>query len=239
LSTNGEKLPEMEDIVAEKALENEPFREIGENGGFQLEENEHFSTKKEHSKVKEASYRRVSAYTKSVVQYKRERERRRQVRVLAEKGFTQKQIADELGVSTRTVKRDWDKTRSYVKGQVNREIMQVADARRREFEQRYKGLTVNEELRLLKQDLRIAAKSVHRLLASHGRRESHPQTARQLDYILDLDNPTVDGFPSMIFPPQSRFPLAEGFEMKFYAIKNGEKRELFNIGISTKNTAPF
>jgi len=62
--------------------------------------------------------------------YTTERERRRQVRLLAEKGHTQKQIASELGVSTRTIKRDWDKIRPYVKGQTRKEIMQVVDARR-------------------------------------------------------------------------------------------------------------
>ena len=84
----------------------------------------------------------------------KERERRRQVRLLAEKGFTQKQIASELGVSTRTIKRDWDKIRPYVKGQTRKEIRAVVDERQKEFERRYEGLTVNEELKLLKQDIR-------------------------------------------------------------------------------------
>jgi DNA-binding NarL/FixJ family response regulator len=61
-------------------------------------------------------------YTNSLERWRKERERRRKVRVLANKGYTQKQIALELGVSTRTVMRDWDKVRSYVKGQRNREL---------------------------------------------------------------------------------------------------------------------
>ena len=69
--------------------------------------------------------------------YTKERERRRQVRLLAEAGHTQKQIASELGVSTRTIKRDWDKIRSYVKGQTRKEITAVVDARREELERRF------------------------------------------------------------------------------------------------------
>ena len=122
-----------------KSLENEYFPKIDEIHGLQLSENELFSEKSGCSGVKEASYRKVSAYTKSVARYKLERARRRKVRVLAEKGLTQKQIAAKLGVSTRTVKRDWDKIRPYVKGQFRREIREIVDEQQREFEQRYEG----------------------------------------------------------------------------------------------------
>jgi predicted transcriptional regulator len=135
--------------------------------------------------VKEASYLKISTYTKSVKRYKRERERRRQVRLLAEKGFTQKQIASELGVCARTVKRDWDKIRSYVKGQCRREIRAVVDARLEEFERRYEGLTVNEEFKLLKQDVKGAAKKARALQTSPRRQEQHPQPIRQIDYAFD------------------------------------------------------
>ena len=111
------------------------------------------------------SYRKVSA------RYKRERERWRQVRLLAEKGFTQKQIASELGVSTRTIKRDWDKIRSYVKGQTRREVRAVVDERQEELERRNEGLTVNEELKILKQDIEAAAKEARALQISARRQE--------------------------------------------------------------------
>ena len=124
-------------------MENGHFPEIGEISEVQQGKKRFFS-KAGLSKGKGASYRKVSVYTKSMEKYRRERERRRWVRVLAERGFTQKQIASELGVSARTVKRDWDKIRSYVKGQTRRELMAVVDARRDEFERRCEGLSVNE-----------------------------------------------------------------------------------------------
>jgi predicted transcriptional regulator len=217
-----------------KSLENEYFPKIDEIHGLQLSENELFSAKSGCSGAKEASYRKVLAYTKSAARYKLERERRRKVRVLAEKGLTQKQIAAELGVSTRTVKRDWNKIRPYVKGQFRREIREVVAERQREFERRYEGLTVNEEFRLLKQDVKEAAKKVHALQRSDRRKELHQQTFQQLDCVFDLDSPTADGFPRLIAPRQGSIPLAGGVGMKFYAIKNGEKRELLNISISPK-----
>jgi predicted transcriptional regulator len=222
-----------------KSLENEYFPKIDEIHGLQLTENELFSEKSGHSGVKQASYRKVSAYTKSVGRYKLERARRHKVRVLAEKGFTQKQIAAKLGVSTRTVKRDWDKIRPYVKGQFRREIREIVDEQQREFEQRYEGLTVNEKFRLLKQDVKEASKKVHAMQGSGRRKEMHQQTVQQLDCVFDLDSPTADGFPRVIAPLQGSIPLGGGVGMKFYAIKNGEKRELLNISISTKAASSF
>ncbi len=139
-------------------MENEHFPGIGEIRDFQLPGKHCFSNKAGHSNANKASYRKVSVYTKSMKRYSKERERRRQVRLLAEAGHTQKQIASELGVSTRTIKRDWNKIHSYVKGQTRKEIRQVVDERQQEFKRRYEGLTVNEELRLLKQDVKEAVK---------------------------------------------------------------------------------
>lgn len=220
-------------------MENEHFTGISEIREYQQCKKRCFSNRTGLSNVKKASYRKVLVYTKSMERYLKERERRRQVRLLAEKGHTQKQIARELGVSTRTIKRDWDKIRPYVKGQTRKEIRQVVAERQREFERRYEGLTVNEELRLLKQDIREAAKKAHALQGSTRRRELHQQTVQQLDYIFDLDSPTADGFSHVIVPAQGSIALAGGVGMKFYAIKNGEKRELLNFNISPKKASPF
>jgi hypothetical protein len=72
----------------------------------------------------------------------------------------------------------------------------------------------------------------HRLQTSHRWQEPNQQTRPQLNYILNLDSPTVDGFPSVIFPQQGSFSLSAGCEMKFFGVKNGVKRELFSIGLS-------
>ena len=223
-----------------KNLENDCFPETSEISGVQHGKKRQFSSKSAHSGSKEASYRKVSVYTKSMRRYRLERERRRQVRLLAEQGFTQNQIASKLGVCTRTVKRDWDKIRPHVKGQFGKEIRAVVDERQPEFERRREGLTVNEEFRLLKQDLKEAAKKVRSLQSSHRRQQQRKQPIRQLDYVFDLDSPTADGFPRIILPFQgSNMRFVGNFEIKFWVIKNREKRELCNVGVSTKTTSPF
>ena len=72
-----------------------------------------------------------------------------------------------------------------------------------------------------------------------GGKSSIKQTVQQLDYIFDLDCLTGDGFPRVIVPPQGGIPLSGAEGIKFYAIKNGEKREPLNISISKKTTSPF
>jgi DNA-binding transcriptional regulator LsrR (DeoR family) len=56
-------------------------------------------------------------YTKFLETYKRERARRKQVLLVYEQGFTQAQIAAQLGCSTKTVCRDVKKLRRFRVGQ--------------------------------------------------------------------------------------------------------------------------
>ncbi len=89
------------------------------------------------------SYRKVGSYTKSLGRWRKERERRRRVRVLAGKGLTQKEIALELGVSRRTVIRDWAKVRSYVTSQCNKEFREMVQREKQEPREKY-GFVFNE-----------------------------------------------------------------------------------------------
>ena len=74
-----------------------------------------FDTKK-HSNIKrKAAYRRIQTYTKSLAKHKAEKARRQQVLLLWSDGVKSKHIAEQLGVSERTVKRDLAKLMVYVK----------------------------------------------------------------------------------------------------------------------------
>lgn len=66
-------------------------------------------------------YRKMRVYCKSIQQYQAERIRRRRVRELSEKGFTQDVIARQLGVSLKTIARDQHKLARYLRGQWNRQ----------------------------------------------------------------------------------------------------------------------
>jgi len=62
-----------------------------------------------------AKYRQIHKYTKSIGQYKGERQRRQKVFQLYSKGYTQKQIAEQIGTSPKTVYRDLKKLHSWFK----------------------------------------------------------------------------------------------------------------------------
>jgi len=152
-----------------KSLENEPFTKISQKSDIQVSKNglkvsENRTRMHENGlrTPRKARYRKIHAYTKSLERYKLERERRRNVRSLARNGLKQQEIANKLGVSIRTVKRDWKKLTRYINGQFNRQVWEI-NAKQREKERlRYEGLTIKEELRLLRKDLR-ALKKRHRL----------------------------------------------------------------------------
>jgi transcriptional regulator with XRE-family HTH domain len=93
------------------------------------------------------------------------------VRLLAEKGFTQRQIAAKLGISVRTVKRDWSKVQPFLKGQVFQEIRDDAVKRTREFEERYIGLTPKQQLKLPRHDAEKANETGRGLEAIYRRRK--------------------------------------------------------------------
>lgn len=78
-----------------------------------------FDTEK-HSNVKRrAEYRRIKKSFKGLEKFKQEKLRRGQILELQDQGLHIKEIAERLGLSESTIKRDLLKMRRYVKGQFN------------------------------------------------------------------------------------------------------------------------
>ena len=73
------------------------------------------------------AYRKMKKNTKTVKQYKKERERRKKVVTLLEKGYRAKDIASELQVSRRTVQRDIKKISNYMRGVLNKKMQATRD----------------------------------------------------------------------------------------------------------------
>ncbi len=84
---------------------------VGGGGGV-------FVARKPRGVGSRGAYRRVGSYRKSVARWQLERARRREVIRLRLEGKTLVEIAGVLGVSLRTVKRDFARVRPYVKSQV-------------------------------------------------------------------------------------------------------------------------
>jgi len=60
------------------------------------------------------SYRKIGKYTKSSKKYMAEKRRRREILALYNQGLTQVAIASKLGVSVKTVERDFRKLHGYL-----------------------------------------------------------------------------------------------------------------------------
>ncbi len=126
--------------------------------GFQLCNNRTFSIQKDKKRPlkrkKGPEYRRINRYFKSVKQYKKERERRKQVLHMTVVEYrTQQYIADKLGVSVSTVKRDLKKLRPYITGQINRAIRAMQKERDEAWQRRMEGLSLWEQFDVLSEEM--------------------------------------------------------------------------------------
>jgi transcriptional regulator with XRE-family HTH domain len=168
-------------------------------------------------------------YTKSLERWRKERERRRKVRALAAKGYTQKQIALELGVSMRTVKRDWDKVRSYVKGQQNREMRRQVEREKHEFPQKY-GISFSDAMEYLRQSQRDFPRRLQ-VANTPPAVPNKPagKRCREMEINLHFDLPAPNGFPSVSVCPTEAFYFSKELCVRLKACKNGEKLELCNL----------
>ena len=98
-----------------------------------------------------AEYRRVERYFKTSGQYWRERNRRKRVlRLREEEHLTQRQIAERLGVSERTVMRDLAKIRPYYTRRIRHYQNLLQEQGDREVDGDLEGKSPRERLNLLK-----------------------------------------------------------------------------------------
>ncbi len=106
-----------------------------------------------------AEYRRMGKYFKSVERYRLERERRRRVLQLHWQGKSLREIALELGVSERTVKRDFAKVKPYYDGQLRRFLDEMAAEQHREVLKMLDGLSLSKRLEFITKLLRVRKQS--------------------------------------------------------------------------------
>jgi hypothetical protein len=233
------------------SAENGVFAEKAPEHGYQMTKDTLSSGKTDFSSSqngvsrtsKEPCYRRINVYTKSLTRCKKERERRRQVRLLVENGLRQKQIAEKLGVSLRTVKRDWQKIKRYVAGNRNRSCREISEARRKELFPNLSpnlGGTANlhelqARMRPLFQQIRLIGPALKEELKYERRiQELTRKYNRQIIFTIDLDNCDCEGIPSItVFPRHMPVYFREKeFEINFRMVKNGVKHELGGMRFS-------
>jgi len=174
---------------------------------------------------KASNYRRMHRYVKGISQYKKERERRRQIRLLNEQGLTQKQIAEKLGVCLRTVKRDWKKLKPYVMGQWHQRISELEEQRRKELFASVEGLSLAQQSRVLFKRL---TDEIIRMKALEREREYNRHTAK---IFINLDK-LRDGYPAVSF-----WPSNPTFQMPMYLhlvfVKDGQYKDMGALQLKT------
>jgi hypothetical protein len=144
-----------------------------------------------------SEYRRVGKYYKSAKRYQLERLRRRGVLERSLQGKTLAQIASELGVSLRTVKRDYAKVKPILKHKVSEK--ELAEGLRSEMQSFYAGL----------EGLSLAAR--HKVLtrflepylrkARRKKRGVHEPQSTLMTLTVDLDAALQGGSALVLTPP--------------------------------------
>jgi hypothetical protein len=125
--------------------------------------------------------------------------------------------------------RDWDKVRSYVKGQRNRELRMKVEGEKLLFPQKY-GLSFIDAMEYLKQSQRVFPRrlQVANTLPAVSSKPNGKK-CRKMEITLNLDFPAPNGFPTVSVSPAEGFRFSGEFFLRVNACKNGEKRELCNL----------
>jgi len=172
---------------------------------LQMQDSERFRHKND---IKTPEYRKINTYTKSIEQYWKERNRRKQAWELSGKGFTYKQIAEKLGVSERTIKRDMRKLRRHYIGQFNKKKRAIFEKQRNQVSQLLEGLSLSQRFHVL----------TGLMVEQRKRQRANEYKRHLMKIIVDMDDmkhgvfPTLKVWPKhirqIIMPLQVRFILA-------------------------------
>ena len=169
-----------------------------------------------------SEYRRVGKYYKSSKRYQLERKRRQQVIKLHTEGLTLAQISVRLGVSVRTVKRDFAKVKPFLKNQGARPLED--EGLKSELHQLYAGL---ENLSLSERHT-VLCRLLETFLPKQRKKRGKSQ-ATSLSLTIDLDAALKGGPTLLCTPPHLTY---SGKQLTITVQLLG-KGELANLGTLT------
>ena len=182
-----------------------------------------FDTRRRKRDRSGPEYRRVRKYFKSSGKYWGERNRRKRVLELSE-SLTCGEIAERLGVSERTVKRDLARIRPYYERQVRSHLRRLQQERNAEFKARLEGKSPLEQLRVLRE----IAKECRR------RAQARDYLRHHMVVTVDLDT-VVNGFPAVKFwPARSTVEWALPLTVSIEFLRNKETKPIGSITIQKK-----
>ncbi len=171
---------------------------------------------------KKASYRRVEKYYKTTGQYWKERKQRLGVLCLLEKEqLTQRQLAERLGVSERTVRRDIAKLRSYQESKFRHQLKLWNREWGEKLGAELAGKTVFQQLKTLEQKATQYSKAL----------KMRDYYRHQIYVSLDVDK-LVYGFPEVRFWPKNFGKFSKPITINFQYVKNKKQFPFSKITIN-------
>lgn len=183
-----------------------------------------FDTKR-HDNVKyRPDYRRIRKYYKSPRRWQLERKRRKQVLQLHEEGLSYAEIADRLGVSERTVKRDIAKIKPYYE-------RKIRSYWRKLEKDRIAAIKAELEGKSLLQSLDILTREIVRL---DKLKEERKYRRSRITLTVDLDN-TNYGFPEVNVTPKPPFTVKMPFTIYLEYLKDGRKWKKCSMILGSQN----
>lgn len=171
-------------------------------------------------------YRHVKKYYKSSSQYWKERDRRKQVLQLQEQGLTQKQIAERLGITERTVKRDVAKIKPYYNRRIQHYKSQLPEEDKDKQVESYEGKSPREILHTLEEKFKA--------YESLGMLKNRQYTYHRLNFVLNF-NDMVDGFPKLFTLPRGEVKFSFPLKISIFCMKDDRVVELGSISFSQNN----
>lgn len=147
--------------------------------------------------------------------------------MLHEEDLSYAGIADRLGVSERTVKRDMAKIKPYYERKVRSYLHKVGEERQAKIKAELEGKSLSEQLKILEKTWVNYSKLV----------KQREYLRRQLTVTIDLDA-TAAGYPAFKVAPAPPFSINYPFNIKFELITKGKKIVVggLTIGSESKRT---
>ena len=209
------------------------FQKRSDISDFQMKNSHAFSTvldtPSQLKRKKTPQYRRIDKYYKSTQQYWKERNRRKMAYELYAQGLTQQQIAEKLGVCSKTVATDLRRTRAYHKGQLVKMLRTIQAERDAEYLDTYNHLSLRDQVKRLEADAKLYVK----LFRTRQKLNETMTLTVRLDEFLNritgkasYGRPYVDLRPDTFMMPLHRFRLRVRFLMQNQQIAQA----LYSVG---------
>ena len=181
-----------------------------------------FDTKKHTNVKKKARYRQIGKYYKSLDRFKAEKNRRKQALELQNQGLSIKQIAQQLHISERTVKRDFAKIMIFIKSKRTQLRRNESFAALSKFQ----AMTLMEQMQYVKD------------YEERKRRIYRTRQCNLLHISIDLDQVLVGKY-AMSYKPKLPVQMQQNGKITIELLTHGKKQTIARIyvGKIVSNTA--